>query len=68
MAPYFYKTFGKFDRIEVEAAGGGSDWLDIVMHVGHDVSTVRITLRSEEAVRDLHYTLGRYLAELERTR
>lgn len=58
----FSKTIGgNFDRIELSALGGGSDWFEIEMHVGHDVETVRMTLRSYEAVRDLHYALGRYI-------
>lgn len=59
----FYKTMGEFDRIEIRSHGN-NDWLDIIMHVGHDVETVKMTLRSDEAVRDLHYALGRYLAQL----
>jgi hypothetical protein len=58
----FSKTIcGDFDRIELSAMQG-SDWFHIEMHVGHDVETVRMTLRSYEAVRDLHYALGRYIA------
>jgi hypothetical protein len=65
---YFRKTLGdSFDRIELRAERG-SDWLTIEMHVGNDVETVRIELRSEEAAHDLHYGIGRYLAQLDQTK
>lgn len=61
----FHKTMGDFDRVELNAQGfAGNDWLAITMHVGNDVDQVTITLRSDEAVRDLHYALGSYLAHI----
>ncbi len=61
----FHKSIGTFDRIELKAMGvPGNDWLNIVMHVGHDVHEVQMTLRSDEAVHDLHYALGRYLEHI----
>jgi hypothetical protein len=64
MGDGFRKSLGgDFDRIDVWSLPG-SDWLEIEMRVGLDVERVRLTLRSEEAVRDLHYALGRYLATL----
>lgn len=56
---------GDFDRIDLEAYSG-TDWLNITMRVGYDVDRVTITLRSHEAIRDLHYALGRYLALAEK--
>lgn len=58
----FHKTMGSFDRIELNhEAHPGSEWLDITMHVGLDAKRITMTLRSDEAVRDLHYALSRYL-------
>ena len=57
---------GDFDRIDV-SSDRLSDWLEIEMRVGYDVSRVKMTLRSTEAVRDLHYALGRYLAERDKS-
>jgi len=48
---------GNFDRIDI-TANHYDDWLHIKMDVG---GGVHMTLRSTEAVRDLHYALGRYL-------
>ena len=56
---------GDFDRIDL-SANTDSEWLTIEMRVGHDVERVCMTLRSPEAVRDLHYALGRYLAEVDK--
>jgi hypothetical protein len=58
---------GDFDRIDLKASHA-SDWLNITMHVGHDVQRITMTLRSEEAVRDLHHGLTRYLELLDRER
>lgn len=63
----FHKSIGTFDRIEVKSIGDSSEWVDIVMHVGNDVQTVTMTLRSDEAVRDLHYAIGRYLDSIQAT-
>lgn len=62
----FGKTIGgDFDRIDI--SGGGSDeWLTIEMRMGLDVKRVQLVLRSTEAVRDLHYALGRYLDTLDK--
>lgn len=49
---------GHIDSIDVYENGG---WLHITQHVGRDVDSVRMILRSEEAIRDLHYALSRYL-------
>ncbi len=63
--PFIKSIGGDFDRIDLSAIGGdGSEWLDITMRVGFDVERVTITLRSDEAVRDLHYALSRYIAQL----
>lgn len=65
-APFRKSIGGDFDRIDLDAGGhDGSDWLHLVMRVGSDVERVQMTLRSDEAVRDLHYALGRYLAHIE---
>lgn len=65
MKPAFQKSVGgDFDRIDIESYSD-DDWLRITMRVGHDVERVAITLRSTEAVRDLHYALGRYLEHME---
>jgi hypothetical protein len=62
----FQKTIGgDFDRIDLTSARG-SDWLTLEMRVGHDVERVRMELRGPEAVRDLYYALGRYIAHLDR--
>lgn len=62
----FHKTIGgDFDRIDLDCAGG-FDWLTMEMRVGHDAERIRMILRSDEAVRDLHYALGRYIASLDR--
>jgi hypothetical protein len=62
----FNKTVGgDFDRIDI-SAGGSDEWLTIEMRVGWDVERVRMVLRSTEAVRDLHYALGRYLDTLDK--
>ena len=55
---------GDFDRIDLTNVAG-SDWLTLEMRVGNDVERVRMTLRGDEAVRDLHYALGRYIAALD---
>lgn len=61
----FHKAVGgDFDRIDV-SSNAGSDWLTLEMRVGHDVERVMMTLRSTEAVYDLHYALGRYLTKVE---
>lgn len=63
----FHKTISPdFDRIDI-ITSGESEWLTIEMRVGNDVERVRMQLRSDEAVRDLHYALGRYLAHLSGT-
>jgi len=51
---------GDFDRIDIEASQK-SEWLTLTMRVGNDVDRVMMTIRSTEAVRDLHYAIGRYL-------
>lgn len=53
-----------FDQIDLQSLEN-SEWLTITMRVGGDVERVTITIRSDEAVRDLHYALGRYLAHIE---
>lgn len=64
----FSKTIGDFDRIVLSASGAAeSEWLNIEMHVGFDAEVIRMTLRSDEAVADLHYALGRYLAHINPT-
>lgn len=63
--PWSKSVGGDFDRIDLSASGGESDWFHVEMRVGHDVRRIRITLRSDEAVRDLHYALGRYIAHME---
>lgn len=61
----FHKTVGSFDRIELSASGrDGSEWLDLTIHVGLDAERISMTFRSDEAVRDLHYALGRYLESI----
>lgn len=55
---------GDFDRIDLSSTNDGH-WLTIEMRVGYDVERIRMELRSDEAVRDLHYALGRYLAHLD---
>ena len=50
---------GDFDRIDL--VSHKYNYFQIEMRVGHDVERVRMQLRSEEAIRDLHYALGRYL-------
>jgi hypothetical protein len=55
---------GDFDRIDLSAISG-SDWLTLEMRVGYDAERIRMTLRGDEAVRDLHYALGRYIAGLD---
>lgn len=66
----FSKTIGgDFDRIDLSALGDpGNEWLKLTMHVGrYGDETVVLTLRGDEAVRDLHYALGRYIAQLPTT-
>ena len=64
MSKAWSKTIGgDFDRIDL-SSGMNSDWLKIEMRIGFDVQRVSMTLRSDEAVRDLHYALGRYLANI----
>jgi hypothetical protein len=58
---------GDFDRIDLSSLRD-SDWLTIEMRVGYDVERVRMELRSTEAIRDLHYGLGRYLELLDEDR
>lgn len=60
----FFKAMGDFDRIELKA-GGYDDWLTLTMKVGANVEEVSMTFRSDEAVRDLHYAVGRYLAHID---
>lgn len=60
----FRKSIGTFDRIEVNASGDSSEWVHLIMHVGNGAETVTMTFRSDEAVRDLHYVIGRYLNQL----
>lgn len=63
----FHKVIGEFDRITVDALGEpGSEWLTITMRVGYTNTDITMQLRSTEAVRDLHYALGRYLDHLEK--
>ncbi|MEN3145702.1 hypothetical protein ABCW43_00145 [Neorhizobium sp. IRAMC:178] len=52
---------GDFDRIVLTGQDGQ---LTLEMRVGYDVERVQVSLRSEEAVRDLHFALGRYLAHI----
>lgn len=60
----FDKTVcGDFDQIRIKG-DQDSDWLTLTMRVGYTDQEVRMVLRSEEAVRNLHYGLGRYLAKL----
>lgn len=68
MRPPFHKAIGgDFDRIDIGTSGGHADsWLVIEMRVGNDVERRSITLRTDEAVRDLHYALGRYIAHMEK--
>jgi hypothetical protein len=54
---------GDFDRIELTAQDG---WLSLEMRVGFDIERIKVTLRNEEAVRDLHFALGRYLAQIDK--
>lgn len=56
----FHKSIGDFDRIELNAIGGDS-WVTLTMHVGDGAKTIEMTFRSDEAVRDLHYIITRYL-------
>lgn len=63
----FHKSLGDFDRIEIDSTGE-SEWVTLTMHVGNAVEDVRMEFRSTEAVRDLHYGIGAYLAELDRKR
>jgi hypothetical protein len=58
---------GDFDRVELRSHHS-SEWLNITMHVGHDVEQITMTLRSEEAVRDLYHGLTRYLDLVDRER
>lgn len=51
---------GDFDRVTINTSRS-SDWMTIEMRVGWDVERVTMTLRSFEAISDLHYALGRYL-------
>jgi hypothetical protein len=61
----FSKSFGgDFDRIDLTSHRDGQ-WLIIETRVGSDVERIRMELRSDEAVYDLHYALGRYLAHIE---
>jgi hypothetical protein len=63
-APWTKTVGGDFDRIDLSSVRG-SDWLKLEMRVGSDVERIVMELRSDEAVRDLHYALGRYLAHLD---
>jgi hypothetical protein len=65
MAAWAKTIGGDFDRIEL-SAHDCLGWLNIEMHVGHDADRVCMVIRSTEAVRDLHYALGRYLAEVDK--
>lgn len=58
----FRKVMGDFDTITVEK-DLTSDWVDLHMDVGNGVKRVTMTLRSEEAVRDLAYALQRLLED-----
>lgn len=62
----FHKTMGDFDRIEM-VAYGGDEWMSLTMHVGFDAGQVTMTFRSDEAVQDLHYAIGRYLEHVKAT-
>jgi hypothetical protein len=65
--PWSKSVGGDFDRIDLSTNGGHpNSWLEIEMRVGNDVERRSITLRSDEAVRDLHYALGRYIAHMEK--
>lgn len=64
----FRKSFGgDFDRVDVTSSHD-SDWVNIEMRVGYNVSATKIQLRSTDAVRDLHYALGCYLAKVDKER
>lgn len=59
----FEKTVcGDFDQITIKGSQN-MDWMSLTMKVGYTDHLVTMTLRSEEAVRDLHYGLTRYLAK-----
>lgn len=53
-----------FDEVRI-SSHRSSEWVDFEIRVGKDVERVRFTLRSTEALRDLHYALGRYLHEID---
>lgn len=59
--------YGDFDRIELTGSDD-SDWLTLVMHVGYSEDKVAIIIRGDEAVRDFHYALGRYVTLLDERR
>ncbi len=64
----FKKTISPdFDRIDVSTRFG-SEAMDIQMQVGNTSERVKITIRSEESIRDLHYALSRYLILLDESK
>ncbi len=58
----FHKSIGDFDRIELDADG---DWAVLTMRVGYDAETIRMTFRSDDAMRDLQYVVNEYVRKLD---
>ncbi len=60
----FRKSIGDFDRIVLEADG---DWAVLTMHVGVDEAKdiIRMTFRSDDAMRDLLYVVSEYVRKLD---